>query len=536
MEGELKRNFQALGRQETPPYYMSYTIDSIKRQSAYASFGALAKKLETSRAYLTIDVRVGSPKVDNTHEIRGGRRMIGLHEPNKAPLDENPQGLKELLWQETDDAYREAVENLAKVKTDKALKVKEEDESSDFTLQSPSVSVAEPAGVKVDLDAWAQKVRAYSEPFRKLPYVLKGDASFSSEVRTKYFVNTEGSRVETTVNYMRLFISATAKADDGMELPLMLSYFGFRESDFPGEKQIEAHITAMVKTLGLLRMAPLVEAYEGPAILSGKSSGVFFHEILGHRLEGHRQKSESESQTFKKKVHEKILPEFISVIFDPTVKELGALKLSGFYEYDDQGTKAEKVVAVKDGVLRDFLMTRSPIEGFPRSNGHARCQPGQVPVSRQSNLIVTSRKHYPEKELKEMLISELKKQGKPFGLYFKEIQGGFTLTTRSLPNAFTVNPLVVYKIFVDGRPDELVRGVNFIGTPLTTFDKIIATGDTPEVFNGMCGAESGDVPVSAVSPSLLVRQIEVQKKGKSQDKLPILPPPPSQIEERGSSR
>jgi predicted Zn-dependent protease len=88
-----------------------------------------------------------------------------------------------------------------------------------------------------------------------------------------------------------------------------------------------------------------------------------------------------------------------------------------------------------------------------------------------------------------------------------------------------VIPLVVRKVFADGRPDELVRGVDIVGTPLTSFSKIVATGDDPEIFNGSCGAESGWVPVSAISPSILVTQIEIEKKAKEQEKPPILPPP-----------
>ncbi len=176
-------------------------------------------------------------------------------------------------------------------------------------------------------------------------------------------------------------------------------------------------------------------------------------------------------------------------------------------------------------------MTRSPIQNFPKSNGHARCQPGLKPVARQSNLIVSSMNQMSEQELRQELIKELKEQGKPFGLYFKDIEGGFTSTGRMEPNAFIVLPLVVYKIYRDGRTDKLVRGVDLIGTPLTTFGKIVATGRQLEAFNGICGAESGGVPVSAVSPSILVSQIEVQKKARSQNTPPILPPPPENVRE-----
>jgi len=170
-------------------------------------------------------------------------------------------------------------------------------------------------------------------------------------------------------------------------------------------------------------------------------------------------------------------------------------------------------------------MSRSPIENFITSNGHGRKQAGYKSVSRQSNLLVQAKKQVPFDSLKTLLREECKKQNKEYGLYFVEISGGFTFTNRTIPNAFNVQPLVVYKIYADGREDELVRGVDLIGTPLTTFNNIVVAANDLGIFNGVCGAESGGVPVSASSPSLFVSTIEVQKKQKSQAKPPLLPSP-----------
>jgi predicted Zn-dependent protease len=169
-------------------------------------------------------------------------------------------------------------------------------------------------------------------------------------------------------------------------------------------------------------------------------------------------------------------------------------------------------------------MSRTPIEGFPKSNGHGRKQVGLNPVARQSNLIVEVAPEAVRPDLKKLLIEEVQKQGLPFGLYFDDIQGGFTLTGRTIPNAFNVLPLMVYRIYPSGR-EELVRGVDLIGTPLTAFSKIVAADKNLAVFNGTCGAESGSVPVSAVSPGIFVSQIEVQRKQKSQERPPVLPAP-----------
>ena len=310
-----------------------------------------------------------------------------------------------------------------------------------------------------------------------------------------------------------------------MELPLYTSYFATSPDGLPDERQLIAEARAMVDLLARLRKAPLVEPFSGPAILSGRAAGVFFHEIFGHRVEGNRQRNADDGQTFTSRVGQPVLPAFLSVSFDPTVKKVGNVELMGHYLYDDQGVKAQRVTVVDNGVLKTFLLDRAPLKNFPRSNGHGRAEPGFLPVSRQSNLQVESSKSVSREQLMNQLRDEARRQGKPFGLLFDNIEGGFTTTGRGSPNAFNVLPNVVYRIYTDGREPELVRGVDLIGTPLAAFGKIIATDDRIDVFNGVCGAESGGVPVSASSPSLLVSEVEVQKKFQSQETRPILPAP-----------
>jgi predicted Zn-dependent protease len=281
----------------------------------------------------------------------------------------------------------------------------------------------------------------------------------------------------------------------------------------------------MAVDLKALKNAPEAEPYDGPALLSGRAAAVFFHEVLGHRLEGHRQRDEEEGQTFTKKVGQEVLPKFLSVTDDPTVHEIAGMKLAGSYDFDDEGVPSRRVEVIQNGVLKNFLMSRMPIKDFAESNGHGRNQPGLMPTGRQGNLIVTSSQSVPEAEMRQKLIDEVKKQNKPYGLYFDDIQGGFTLTTRSLPQAFQVLPVIVYKVYADGRPDELVRGVDIVGTPLAALTRILLTGDQQHVFNGVCGAESGQVPVSAVAPAMLFSEMEVQKRQHSHDRPPILPAP-----------
>jgi predicted Zn-dependent protease len=293
----------------------------------------------------------------------------------------------------------------------------------------------------------------------------------------------------------------------------------------PQEAEIAAKVAKMATDLQALRAAPVAEPFSGPALLSGRAAAVFFHEVLGHRLEGHRQRGEQEGQTFTKKVGQAVLPTFLSVADDPTLRTFNHTDLGGWYQFDDEGVPASRVEVIKDGVLKNFLLSRMPVKNFLQSNGHGRSQASLMATGRQGNLIVTSSNSVKDSELRQKLIDEVKKQGKPYGLYFEDIQGGFTLTQRALPQTFQVLPVMVWRVYPDGRPDELVRGVDIVGTPLTAISSIILTGDKTDIFNGICGAESGSVPVSAIAPAMLFSDIEVQKRAHSLNRPPILPPP-----------
>jgi predicted Zn-dependent protease len=413
-----------------------------------------------------------------------------------------------------------------RVKTEAEVHAKEEDSSPDFSQEAPQVSLGKPAPpVKVDRAAWEQRVRALSRIFRDYPDVNLNMVIFSAQNETDYYASSEGSQVVTPHLQARLVAIAVSRADDGMDLFRAQTFEAETAEGLPAQAEMEAAIRELGTSLEALRKAPVTEPFDGPAILSGRAAAVFFHEVLGHRLEGQRQRGTEEGQTFTKEVGQAVLPSFLSVADDPTLTTFGKTWLSGNYEYDDEGQKARRVELIQDGVLKNFLMSRLPIASFSASNGHGRAQTGKVPIGRQGNLIVTSTKMEPENKLRKQLIEEAKKQGKPYGLYFEDISSGFAVTQRSSPQAFQVIPLVVWRVYVDHRPDELVRGVSIVGTPLAAMKSIVATGDRYEVFNGECGAESGTIPVSAVAPAMLVSTMETQKQAQGTARPPILPIP-----------
>jgi TldD protein len=480
---------------------------------------------ENKRRQLLIDLRVGDYTLDNTRQVRGNLlNFADRYSMIPIPIENDPAAIRNVLWYQTDRKYKKAVEELTTVRTNSQVKVEQEDKSADFSKEPADQSIEPVTALAVSRKDWEAKVRKYTAPFQRFGNLYEATAVMSANQDTRWFVSSDGAAIQTSQIYYRLYVYAFSKADDGMELPRYESYFSFTPEGLPDDATVLKDVNQMIADLEALRKAPVVDPYTGPAILSGRATAVFFHEVFGHRIEGHRQKSETEGQTFKKMVGQPVLPDFLSVVSDPTLRHYGGTDLVGSYDYDDEGVKTRRVTAVDDGVLKNFLMSRTPIDGFPNSNGHARAQPGFTPVARQSNLLVLNSKPMSRAQLKSMLLEQIKEQHKPFGLLFDDIEGGFTITGRTIPNAFNVLPVMVYRVYPDGR-EELVRGVDLIGTPLTVFSKIVAADDEKAVFNGICGAESGGVPVSAGGPAILVSQIEVQKKQKSQERPPILPAP-----------
>lgn len=528
MHAELDHSLAALKSQPTPPYFLSYEITETRRTSVNSSFGALVSSNDSTSRALDIDLRVGSPALDNTHAIRGSGGFGGGGGTGgggaSVAVEDSPDAIRATLWYQTDRRYKAAVEQLTRVKANVQVKVEEEDKSADFAAE-PAQSYAEkPVVFSVDRRTLEEKVRRYTAPFAAHPRIYSATASINIGVETRWYVNSEGTLLQTSQPTCRISVNAVTKADDGMDLPRFQTYFAFRPEQLPSDETILADVQKIIADLEALRSAPIVDPYAGPAILSGRAAGVFFHEVFGHRIEGHRQKRAEEGQTFKKMLGQKLLPEMFTVYCDPALAKFGATELGGHYLYDNQGVKARRVPLIDHGVFSGFLMARIPIDGFPASNGHGRKAVGSSVVSRQSNLIVEAAKPISHAALKAELLKLVAEQKKPYGLLFDDIQGGFALTGRTQPNAFNVQPILVYRVYPDGR-EELVRGADFIGTPLSAFSKIVAADDAPGVFNGVCGAESGWVPVSAVSPALLLSQVEVQKKEKSQERLPLLPAP-----------
>jgi predicted Zn-dependent protease len=524
LAAELERNFEVLKQKADPaPYFLSYLVQDETSEVLVATRGGLQSADNSRRRTVDVMVRVGGRDFDNYRAVDGDRPIGAASGP--LPVEDKPEAIRQVVWRETDRGWRVAAQRYIKARGASQVRRDPAQPSPDFSVEAPAARSVDVPALKPAGPEWAPRLRNLSSQLSAGSGVISSSITLSSTRELKTFVSTEGARLQYGRTFVRLAISARAKAPDGEDLAASESFEAFDLAGLPNEKVLAEAVKKVSETLRALALSQPADPYTGPAILSGRAAGVFFHEIFGHRVEGHRQKDVTEGQTYSNSIGKPVLPEFLSIEFDPTARTAAGGALNGWYEFDDEGIPATRVPLVEDGVLKTFLLSRSPLPGFPKSNGHGRKRPGYEPVARQSNLIVRAGRKVSETRLRQMLIEELRRQAKPYGLFFQEVTGGYTTTRRQGLQAFTVIPLVVYRVWADGRADELIRGADIVGTPLASFSKILAASDREAVFNGFCGAESGSLPVSAISPALLVGEIEIQRKPAGGSRPPLLPRP-----------
>lgn len=538
MDAELKRSMKKLSKLDPPIYFLSYQINLEKNVSIASTLGENAYSYKNNRYTADIDARAGSRELDNTRKLKSldyGQRNPNILVNGYMP---SPKQIRNMLWILTEDAVTSAQEDYLKVKTNALTSSQREDNSNDFSDKGKAASYYAPIAdspliSQQMLDEMIKRTDEYSAIFKNQDFILSSAVSYSATLNNKYFVNSEGTKIVQGQILARLSYNITSRNKDGMILERN-NYYDFTTPDeIPSSEKVISDIEQSIAELKTLQNAPAAEPFHGPVILRNRATGVFFHEILGHRVEGHRQKDDDFGQTFTNKINEQVISPLISVYDNPTMKYFNNIPLRGYYAYDDEGVASQNVTVIEKGVLSNFLMSRSPIKGFEVSNGHGRKQAGYRPVSRMGVTIVEAEQTVPFDTLKQMLKEEIKKQNKPYGLIIDDISGGFTMIDTSNPQAFKVNPLLVYKVYPDDRPDEIIRGADIVGTPLTSFNKIIAAANDYDVFNGSCGAESGWVPVSAIAPSVLISELEVERVQRSYDNLPILTPPPAEENKKG---
>ncbi len=530
LDKELKDLTKTFKTQEKPPYFIDFRINDNNLQYIQYSSGNLVKDNSVHKRIMTISTRVGNYNEDNT--TVSNSEGFGNYGDNSTsfllPIEDDSMAINQVIRQEIDRNYKRVLQEYKSNINSKKEKKDEKDSIPAFTNETPSV-YSEPRIDNIVNESfhsgWKNILREVNTLFEKDTNIIMNEVLLTVSNERIYYLNSEGTRVVQNRPQFMLYIFSAICTEDRNVAPLFKSYVTKSAGTLPSRDQLITDCKTMISTLNQLRNAPLVSPYAGPSIFSSEAAGVIFHEIFGHRIEGQRLKNQYDGQTFLDKIGKKVLLDDLTIEFDPTINEYKGLPLFGNYKYDDEGVKSQPVTVVEKGILKDFLMSRTPIKDHYKSNGHGRAQAGMAPFSRQSNLIVKFDQGESDASLRKMLIKECKKQKKPFGYLIKEVFGGYTNTMVFSPQMFNILPTLVYRIYVDGRPDELVRGVTFIGTPLAVFSEIIANGNNYEVFNGFCGAESGSIPVSTVSPSLLIKKIETQKIPDSKVELPVIKRP-----------
>jgi predicted Zn-dependent protease len=526
LKAENDRQIGMLKKASEPAYYLAYQLVEQRVVNMEAEGGALITDTDDTARNLDVEVRVGSPQLDNTRALSDDNNNLNAPMTRRGvvPFGEDRQAIANALWLETDRRYHEAVSSLGYVKQDQATLTRRT-KDPDFSSEPAEVYVESPAQLAFDKAQWIEKLKRCSAKALK-GSATRGTCGVLFQLNTAYFVNSEGGQIQLSWTNAQMSVSVGVKADDGENLSRLEQRFGRTPADLPPDSEVDAMIKEVTTDLDSLHDAPLADPYVGPAILQGRASGVFFHEVFGHRIEGHRQKDTTSGRTFASYVGKDIAPDWLSVYDNPQLVTLNGIQLNGFYRFDDEGVRAQKVPLVDRGKLVGFLMGRNPIPGFAHSNGHGRHSPGLPPVARQGNLVVETSRSVPYTELEKMLLEEVKKQKRPYGMVFTDISGGFTNTSAFAPQAFKVNPVMAYRIYPNGKK-ELVRGIDISGTPLVALQSIRAASREIETFNGVCGAESGWVPVSASAPSLLIERLEVEKGFIPPDRPPLLEPPSS---------
>ncbi len=523
---ETVANLAGLRRPGSPrPYYISNLLRHQAGSKVRATYGAVFQSREWQKADLFSDVRVGSYRLDQV--LDGGLDRDPQEDFStafsEAPLDLGDRGLRYALWKLMQLRYEEALGayyDKRKVMVEQRLP-----RSASFSHEERLEWVEPVEPLRFPTARWEEEARRVSEVFTRHAFVFDPQVSYWGNAQTRFFASSEGSRFVSRDSYYQLSIQAWVRGADGIYVPGGLDWYGRAESELPGVDEALAAAEELVVYLEQLQQARPLGAYVGPALLSGQAAAVFFHEAVGHRLEGERLVSRREGKTFLGKLGERILPEYIHLEDDPTRVEIDGKPLFGHFRVDDQGVAPERTPLVEAGRLVGYLKSRLPVPGSPRSNGHARAEGVASPMARMGSLIARSEQQHTWDELVELLRAECRRQKKRDGLIIERVVGGETSTDAYDFQSFKGEPSRVWLVSAATGKRRLVRDVSFIGTPLAALQKILAAGKQLDVDNGYCGAESGEVPVSNVAPPLLLSELELQRKSTHAYHDPSLPLP-----------
>jgi TldD protein len=506
MRDELDRSKSQLKMENVPPpYYIEYRVTDVDQYQAEASFGALREDQRAHSRVIRVIVRVGDYKQDSYYGPGLGVSTLG-------PVDDDPTTLRWQLWSATDSAYKAANEALAAKKAQ--MRQYTTDQPFDDFSHEPALETIEPLA-KLDFDGkpWRDALEKATAQFRSDLKLESLSANIRFRASNDYFVNTEGT--VTRHGYAVYLISedGMTQASDGMRLERNPYFAAATVKELPAPDEFIADTAKMIGTLKELREAPVVEEdYRGPVLFSNDAANDVVNGIVGANVLGRRPKPGDSARTvgdYASNYKSRILPAFVSIEDDPTLKTFNGKTLVGSYDADEEGVRAQKVEVVQDGQLVNYLTTREPIRDFPESNGHGRAAAGQSAVPSVGTLIVRSKQTLAPEEMKAKLIDLCKQENRPFCYYVETVGGG------------SFEPRLLYRVYASDGHRELVRGAEFdeLDTRALRND-LVAVGDDPLVEN-----REAAIPTTVIAPSILFDDLEVKRTDAKNAKLPEYPPP-----------
>lgn len=542
------RNLRTLGE---AIYYAEISFDDAISFATSASLGAAFEPATTRLRPLRTAVRVGGINFDNTNSIFSDYFSGTRLDSDSLPLDNDPLALRNTFWLALDRAYKTASEALGR-KAAAVRGVTASDPLPDFWDAPPRILIEEPRRAPIDEAAWTRRVKSLSALFASYPSVTSSSVDFEASQGNLYVLNTRGSVVRTPDRIAIFRVRAARQANDGMPLYDGAAVLSLDPARFPSETELAKTVQDVASNLDHLGRAPLGEAFVGPVLFSGQAAAQIFAEVFGSQLAASRRPISDPGRAlpfpvsdFDGRIGSRVLPEWLSVTDDPTLREFAGAPLIGAYSADLEGVFPARLALVENGVLKALLTTRQPVRGMSGPNGHARLPgPFGLKTARPSNLIVDARQSEPEDRLKQRLLDLIRTQGKPYGILVRkmdfpsfspidELRRVTMRAARSGATRPTSSPVLVYRVFPDGR-EELVRGLRFRALNARSFRDILAAGDRQHLFhyldNGapmaITGGGSYIVGCSVAAPSLLFEELELEPAVDDLPKPPVVPPPP----------
>ena len=488
------------------PYYVEYRVNEVDDFGAEAAFGALRDNQHIHVRVLRVVVRVGDYKQDSYF----GR---GQGESSILPLDNDPIALRHQIWLATDEAYKAAGQALAEKQA--AMKQFSVDPNpvDDFAKAPQMIAVEPTVSLRVDEAAWKKTLEDATGLYKQYPDVQSVTASARFSAINEYLVNSEGTVTRCGRTTYSVQLSSSAQAADGMRLSRSPAFMVARAEELPTRDALMGEAKKMLDTVVALRQAPIVEEeYRGPVLFAPDAADDIVASLIGQNVLGQKPQLGKPNRTtgaFATSYKTRVLPNFLSVVDDPTMKDFHGKSLVGSYAVDSEGVKAQAVSAIENGTLANYLIGRVPIRDFPASNGHGRAAPGSFPGPSLGVLLVKSSEAQSAEELKKKVIQMVTDQGKPYGYRVETLGPGNS-------------PRLLYRVYARDGHEELVRGAVFNELDIRAIrNDLIAVGNDPLVSN-----RAGGAPTTIISPSLLFGELEVKRADTSKDKLPDYPAPP----------